>query len=123
MPFIMVQTYTLTLITNSIPPGSYIWNIVLNPLPNVGLGSGVNQAEIIHRSDTGIQNGSATGSPLNINVFAGTSQFEVHRNILQTEAPVYFNWNTSPGNPQEVYFFYLSTGAEPPGEGPADTSP
>jgi hypothetical protein len=123
MPFIQVQSYSLVVATLESSPFEFSNNIFLEALPNVGSGSGVAQVEIIHNSSLPGGQGSVSGSSpsLNINVYSPTSQFEVHRQILQTEAPVYFTWNVPPGSTQ-VSSFYLSTGDEPPGEGPSDTS-
>jgi hypothetical protein len=124
MPFIQVQSYSLVLVTLQSSTFEFSNNIFLKPLPNVGNGSGVAQVEIIHNSSLQGGQGFVSGSTpsLNISVYSPTGQFEVHRQILQTEAPVFFTWNVPPGSTQ-ISSFYLSTGDEPPGEGLTDTSP
>jgi hypothetical protein len=124
MPFVQVQSYSLVLVTLESSPFEFSNNIFLKPLPNVGSGSGVAQVEIIHNSSLSGGQGYVSGSPpsLNITVYSPAGRFEVHRQILQTEAPVYFTWNVPQGSTQ-ISSFYLSTGDEPPGEGPGDTSP
>jgi len=124
MPFLQVQSYSLVVVTLESTPFEFSNNIFLKALPNVGSGSGVAQVEIIHNSSLSGTTGSVGGSSpsLNINVYSPVGQFEVHRQILQSEAPVYFTWNVPPGSTQ-ISSFYLSTGDEPPGEGPTDTSP
>ena len=124
VPFMQIQSYSLVVVTLESTPFETSNNIFLKALPNVGSGSSVAQVEIIHNSTLTGTSGFVGGSSpsLSINVYSTTSQFEVHRQILQSEAPVYFTWNVPPGSTQ-ISSFYLSTGDEPPGEGPIDTSP
>jgi hypothetical protein len=124
MPFILVQTYSILAVTLQGSPFETANNIVLKPLPNVGEGNGVAQAQITHTSFlAGGAQGFVSGSSpaLRITVYAPLGQYEVYREILQTESPVYFTWNVPQGT--QISSFYMSTGDEWPGEGPLDTSP
>lgn len=53
-----------------------------------------------------------------------TADYAVWLDLLRNEAPVYLHWTVAEvaGEPESDGIIHLSTGPEPPGEGPVDVS-
>jgi hypothetical protein len=183
MPFIQAGTYTL--ISRRFP--SALRNIIrVTPLPFVGAGNGIEFVELTYNitPTTPPTVGSiASTTPPRVFAFLPEEDFEIHRIVFQTEAPmaygetsilltpqpggavsviylfyqpiqfvgalvgsqlgVYFprealkthlailqsenpvfvQWEVDPANSSTVTQVALTTGEEFPGEGPTDTSP
>ena len=128
MPYLMVLSYRIITGTLQTQPFDFATHIYVKPVPNVGDGNSVAEAQMTHilSIPAGAQ-GYVNGTPPSLvpTVYALNGQFEVHRHMLQTEMPVYFAWDVVAGttHPPMISSFSLSTGAERPGEGPFDTSP
>jgi hypothetical protein len=123
MPFIQVQNYVVRFgrQTNFIDPPTLVHYLAMQPLPFVGSGSAIDSVTFSYSLSgptisVGQRNGRlVTGSfPLN--------EFDIHRTILQTEAPVFVDWIEDPATQPYLRSVVLRTDEEPPGEGPSDTS-
>jgi hypothetical protein len=60
-------------------------------------------------------------SPPLVYAYFWPETFSVHLAIVQSESPLFFNWQADPQG--HLIVAALSTSEEWPGEGPADTSP
>jgi hypothetical protein len=128
MPYLMVLSYRIITGTLQTQPFDSANHIYVKPVPNVGDGNSVAEAQMTHTLSiaAGTQGYVSGTAPFLVpTVYVLNGQFEVHRHMLQTERPVYFAWDVVAGttNPPIISSFSLSTGDERPGEGPSDTSP
>jgi hypothetical protein len=122
MPFIQALTYTVTC---QRLPGIVQNTIHITPLPSVGSGSGVDFVELTYNmtATTPPALGSiAQTNPLRVYIYLSVEDFEIHRMIFQTEAPIEIEWETDPNVPSQLSHVEVRTQAEPVGEGPVDKS-
>jgi hypothetical protein len=122
MPFIQAGTYTL--ISRRFP--SALRNIIrVTPLPFVGAGNGIEFVELTYNitPTTPPTVGSiASTTPPRVFAFLPEEDFEIHRIVFQTEAPIEIEWETNPAIPSQLSSIEVRTRPEPPGEGPTDKS-
>jgi hypothetical protein len=89
--------------------------IVLTPQP----GGAVSVVNLFYQPVQGL--GGLAGSQLG--VYFPRQALKTHLAILQSENPVFVQWEVDPTDSSTVTQVALTTGDEFPGEGPADTSP
>jgi hypothetical protein len=122
MPFIQAQTYTL--ISRRYP--SSLQNIIrVTPLPFVGAGNGIAYVELTYNitpTTPPVVGSIAATTPPRVFAFLPEENFEIHRTVFQTEAPIEIEWETNPAIPSQLSRIEVRTRGEPPGEGPTDTS-
>jgi hypothetical protein len=122
MPFIQAQTYTVIC---RLFPG-IVQNVMrVTPLPFVGSGNAIAFVELTYNitATTPPTLGSiAQTTPPQVFVFLPVEDFEIHRMIFQTEAPIEIEWETDAAVPSQLSHVQVRSQPEPPGEGPADTS-
>jgi hypothetical protein len=95
------------------------------PLPFVGAGNGIEFVELTYNitPTTPPTVGSiASTTPPRVFAFLPEEDFDIHRIVFQTEAPIEIEWETNPAVPSQLSSIEVRTRPEPPGEGPTDTS-
>ncbi|MCB0996105.1 MAG: hypothetical protein KDB21_13490 [Acidimicrobiales bacterium] len=66
---------------------------------------------------------TTTGSVSSVRAFLPASEYVHFLDLLRHEDPVYLHWSPTEDEQDPDGFVHLSTGPEPPGEGPIDLSP
>ena len=122
MPQIEVESYRLYLSRYPSNPGEYTKNITLAakipdgaPVKIVFL-SFFPPGDSTGESTTGYQRGDW------MRVYVPVADFDVYWRLLQTERPVFFLWRLEDASTTAVQTFWMSTTAEPLGEGSTDTT-
>jgi hypothetical protein len=122
MPFIQAETYSLS--CRRYP--SVVHNVIrATPLPFVGAGNGIAFVELTYNitpTTPPVVGSIAQTSPPRVYAFLPVEDFEVHRMVFLTEAPIQIEWETSPSVPTQLTSLEVRTAAEPVGEGPTDVS-
>ena len=123
MPFIQVQNYVVRFrrVTNFIDPPNLVHYLVMQPLPFVGSGNAIDRVTFSY-SLSGPMNSVGDRSGRVVTGSFPFDEFDIHRTILQTEAPVFVDWIEDPATQPLLRSVVLRTDPEPPGEGPSDTS-
>jgi hypothetical protein len=123
MPFIQAQNYTLLFGTTANPTGPPVISQYLRmlPLPFVGSGNAIDHVTFIYSSDlanssVGERSGRTVVGYFPFDEFAG------HRDIIQSESPIFVEWTEDPAISPRLRSVVLRTDEEPTGEGPADVS-
>jgi hypothetical protein len=122
MPFIQTQTYAVICRRT---PGR-VQNILrVSPLPFVGAGNAIAFVELTYNltpTTPPVVGSIAQTTPPRVYAFLPEEDFEVHRMLFLTEAPIEIEWQTNATVPTQLSSLEVRTQAEPPGEGPTDTS-
>ena len=119
MPFVQVQTYRSSL-TRAIVPGGARTIPTVRMMPEPGVGAGSNVAFIEFMYTDAASNLAGEAPDQRVFGFFPPSEFPVHREMLQSEAPVIVEWATDPSNQPFLNSITLRTSSEPVGQGPAD---
>lgn len=122
MPFIQALEY----VVSSRRPGGN--TVVLNsirvtPVPFVGSGNGVDFVDLSYNATSQFPVGSIpVSTSRQVFGFFAPEEFEIHRSMFQTEAPIEIEWQLDANNPNSLTQLTVRTTTELPGEGPVDTS-
>jgi hypothetical protein len=126
MPHILAQDYALSSRRGIGDQGVPQNHIRVTPIPFEGAGPAIDFIDITYNATAQFPVGEIPpSSPRRVFAFLTPENFEVHRRIFQTEAPVRIEWrvnSSNPSTPGELAQFAVMTQEEPPGEGPVDTS-
>jgi len=123
MPFIQAQNYAILFGTTANPTGPPVITHYLRmlPLPFVGSGNGIDYVTFIYSSDLANSSVGERGGRTVVGHFP-FEEFPGHRDILQSESPVFVEWTEDPTISPLLRSVVLRTSEEPTGEGPADIS-
>src|SRR5262245_56481529 len=122
MPQIEVESYFLALVRYPSNPGDYEKKITLaaRDAATAAVKSVFMEffppGDATGESTAGYQPGSEW-----MRVYVAAADFDVYWRLLQTERPVYFSWRLE-GGTAAVQTFWMSTRAEPTGEGTSDAT-
>ncbi len=122
MPLIEVESYFLALVRDPSNPGEYEKKITLAardpataPVKSVFM-EFYPPGDHTGEGTVGYQAGSDW-----MRVYVPVADFDAYWRLLQTERPVFFSWRLN-GGTTSVVTFWVSTRAEPTGEGPRDAT-
>jgi hypothetical protein len=123
MPFIQVGSYAVRS-SRGLGSSDALNFIRVVPTPFVGAGSGIEFVEFLYTAAAASTVGTipAGVSPKRVFAFFPREEFENHRVVFQTEAPLEIEWEATSADPTDVQSVIVRTKQEPPGEGPTDTS-
>ena len=92
-------------------------------MPFVGAGNAIDFIDITYNATTQFLVGDIPPSaPRSVFAFFSREDFDVHRHVFQSEAPIEIEWDVDPNDLSRLTQLTVRTGQEPPGEGPTDTS-
>lgn len=119
MPFIQAGSYAVAS-RRGLDATNVLNSIRVVPTPFVGAGNGIDFVDLTFDATSAIP----VGSIIPRRVFASfpREDFESHRLVFQTEAPIEIEWVANPANPAILVSIQVRTQQEPLGEGPTDTS-
>ena len=123
MPFIQIQNYQVLFGTTLDPTGPPVVSQYLRmvPLPFVGSGNGIDHVTFTYSSDLADSSVGERDGRTVVGYFP-FDEFEGHRDIIQSESPVFVEWTEDPAIAPRLRTVMLRTNDEPTGEGPADIS-
>ena len=123
MPFVQVERYRLTIQRSVGGSGTVPRTLkTIRMVPSPGsAGAGITYVEFLYPSPPPAVVGEAPDT--RVFGFFPPDQFDVHRLMLQTEAPVEVEWMPDDANPPALVRVALRTSQEPVGEGPRDSTP
>jgi hypothetical protein len=125
MPSIQAKSYTVTLRRGVGGPPNALNSIRIVPAP-VGDGSTINYVDLTYNGNSMFPVGHIPPSdPPNARRIFGyfpPEEFENHRVILQSEAPIEIEWQTDATDPNDLARLQVRSKQELPGQGPIDTS-
>ena len=123
MPFIQIQNYQVLFGTTLDPTGPPVVSQYLRmvPLPFVGSGNAIDDVTFTYSSDLADSSVGERDGRTVVGYFP-FDEFEGHRDIIQSESPVFVEWTEDPAIAPRLRTVMLRTNDEPTGEGPADIS-
>jgi hypothetical protein len=123
MPFIQAQNYQILFGTVVDPTGPPLISQSLRmiPLPFVGSGNAIDHVTFRYSSDLANASVGERNGRTVVGYFP-FDEFEGHRDIIQSESPVFVEWTEDGTIAPRLRAILLRTNEEPTGEGPADIS-
>jgi hypothetical protein len=123
MPSIQVDRYTLSIYRSVGGSGTVPRTLkVIRMLPSPGsAAAGITYVEFLYPTPAPTVVGEAPDT--RVFGFFPPAEFEVHRLMLQSEAPIEVEWIPDDANPPALTRVTLRTSPEPVGEGPRDSTP
>jgi hypothetical protein len=122
VPFIQAASYSLSS-QRGVGSANVFNRRRITPLAFVGSGNGIDFVDITYNATQLFPVGEIPpATPRRVFGFFAPEDFDIHRLIFQTEAPVEIEWQTDPNNASSLTSLTVRTREEPPGEGPSDIS-